>query len=230
MPVRITLRYLVAFAALVVVCSELHEQAHITVGRLVCGCYGPRDFNVWTTGEPCESPSLTVLASLAGPLFSYAVMGIGAWLLVRGDAMRQAVGWTLVFAPLPFARLFTAAMGGGDEKTALRMLLPETTGMGSVKLLAFLVVAALAIPPLVVAWRSLGGGRRWITFVGFLLGPMLFSFVWNHTLMNRVLAAGVLSETVLLGTPTLILLHALAALVLVLALVPHLAAPVREVA
>jgi hypothetical protein len=138
-------------------------------------------------------------------------MAVGAWLLLRGDAVRRAVGWTLVFAPLPFARLFTAALGGGDEKTALRMLLPESVGMGSVRMLALIVVATLAVPPLVVAWRSLRDGRRWLPFVGFLIGPMLFSFVWNHILMNRVLAAGVLSETVLLGTPTLILLHTLAA-------------------
>ena len=100
MPVRVTFRYLLAFAALVLVSSELHEQAHITVGRLVCGCYGPRDFNVWTTGTPCANPSLTVLASIAGPIFSYSLMATGVWLLARGEDARRAVGWALVFAPL----------------------------------------------------------------------------------------------------------------------------------
>jgi hypothetical protein len=225
MPVRVTLRYLLAFAALVLVSSELHEQAHITVGRLVCGCYGPRDFNVWTTGTPCANPSLTVLASLAGPLFSYALMAMGAWMLARGEGARRAAGWALVFAPLPFARLFTAAMGGGDERTALRMLWPDVGGAWSGRLLAFAIVASLAVPPLVVAWRSLRGDRRWLSFVGFLLAPMLFSFVWAHLVMNRILEAGILDETLLLGTPSLVLLHALAALAVVAALAPHLASP-----
>ena len=49
-----------------------------------------------------------------------------------------------------------------------------------------------------------------------MIGPMLFSFVWNHSLMNRVLRAGVLADVHLLGTPTLILAHTAVAAVLVL--------------
>jgi hypothetical protein len=45
MKIRITPKYLLALLALMIVTGELHEQVHITTGYLLCGGYGPRDFN-----------------------------------------------------------------------------------------------------------------------------------------------------------------------------------------
>ena len=47
MKININLRTILAFIALVFVMHELHEIAHTAVGRVLCGCWGPRDFNVW---------------------------------------------------------------------------------------------------------------------------------------------------------------------------------------
>ena len=213
MRVQASPKYLAAFAALTLVLSELHEQAHITLGRIVCGGYGPRDFNVWTTCEGCCRPSLAFLSSIGGPAFSYAVMAVGLWLLRHSSPTRRALGLALVFGPLPFARIFTALTGGGDEITLLRALFGDDLGRPALWAIGAAIVAALCVPPLVVAFRSLESKGRGPVFPSFLLGPMLFSFVWSHKLMNGVLDAGVLDRVVILGTPTLILVHAMVAAV-----------------
>lgn len=46
MQIKITFRYVMAFFALNMIMGELHEQAHINAGYFICGCYGPRNFNV----------------------------------------------------------------------------------------------------------------------------------------------------------------------------------------
>ena len=46
MRLHIGWKYVLGFLALNGMVSELHEQAHMTTGRIVHGCYGPRDFNV----------------------------------------------------------------------------------------------------------------------------------------------------------------------------------------
>ena len=44
-------------------------------------------------------------------------MWLGVWLLLgAGTAARKSIGFTLIFAPLPLARFFSALAGGGDEK------------------------------------------------------------------------------------------------------------------
>ena len=79
MQIKITFRYVIAFFALNMSMGELHEQAHINTGYFICGCYGPRNFNVWTTCEQCVLQQWSFLATLAGPLFSYSLMWLGAW-------------------------------------------------------------------------------------------------------------------------------------------------------
>ena len=97
-----------AFFALTICAGELHEQVHITTGYFICGGYGARDFNVWRTVEPCAAPSLAFLATLAGQLWSYLLMWTGAGLLLKAKSVEyKTIGFSLVFAPLPFARIFT---------------------------------------------------------------------------------------------------------------------------
>ena len=79
MQIKITFRYVIAFFALNMIMAELHEQAHINTGYFICGCYGPRNFNVWTTCEQCVLPQWSFLATLAGPLFSCSLMWLGTW-------------------------------------------------------------------------------------------------------------------------------------------------------
>jgi hypothetical protein len=118
MNVNITWSYAVVFFALNMIMGELHEQAHITTGFLVCGCYGPRDFNVWSTCDQCAHPSLAILATLAGPLFSCTLMWLGAIFFCKSNnKLKQSFGFSLVFANLPFARIFTALNGWGRRES-----------------------------------------------------------------------------------------------------------------
>ena len=205
---RITFRYLLALLALMICSGELHEQVHITTGYFVCGGYGARDFNVWRTVEPCAMPSLAFLATLAGPLWSYLLMWTGAGLLVKAKSVAyRTIGFSLVFAPLPFARIFTAVMGGGDEKVVLRALSGGALDAGTVKILAAVLVTAICLPPIVIAWRKIGNRFAILYPIGFSVLPLIVLGLYVLTFLNGLLAKGFLSSVTILGTPTLILLH-----------------------
>ena len=47
MKIKLTTGFIVAFIALRFVLHEAHELVHTGVGRIICGCWGQRDFNVW---------------------------------------------------------------------------------------------------------------------------------------------------------------------------------------
>lgn len=205
MYLRINWKYAAAFLALNGVVSELHEQAHITTGRLISGCYGPRDFNVWE-GCATGSPALPFAAPLAGPLFSYIVMWLGAWLLLRArTAAGRSAGFSLVFAPLPFARVFTALMGGGDERMVLARLLGDAVGSGTLRGLAIVLALAFCAPPVIVAWRALSNRHRGWYVAGFCVLPLIAIWAYKFKLLNTLLAHGVLASPVLIGTPALVL-------------------------
>ena len=70
MRIRLTVRNVTALLALSFVMQETHELAHTSVGRLLCGCWGARDFNVWGLCRQCVTgPPLTLLATFAGPAY-----------------------------------------------------------------------------------------------------------------------------------------------------------------
>ncbi|HZX26957.1 MAG TPA: hypothetical protein VFF16_07820 [Telluria sp.] len=195
-------KYALAFLALNGVVSELHEQAHITTGRLLAGCYGPRDFNVWQACADHPSP-VPWAASVAGPLFSYAVMWLGVWLLWRGaQVAHRAVGLALVFAPLPFARVFTALVGGGDEKTFLTYWL-DNPGLGRAGAIALTLVACGL--PVFYAWRALANRHRGWIVAGLCVLPMLAVYAYKIKFLNSLLLQGRWDAPPILGTPPMVL-------------------------
>lgn len=204
---RITWHYLVALLALMICSGELHEQIHITTGYFICGGYGPRDFNAWQTADPCAIPSMSYLATLAGPLWSYLVMWTGAVLLLRAKSITyRTIGLSLVFAPLPFARIFTAVMGGGDEKVVLRAIAGLTDPL-SLKIATAAIVTLICLPPILIAWRSIGNRFAFLYPIAFSVLPLVVLGIYVLTLLNKLLSAGFLSSVAILGTPTLILVH-----------------------
>ncbi|MGB9990183.1 hypothetical protein [Pseudoduganella rhizocola] len=200
MKIRLTWQYLLAFFALNGVISELHEQAHINVGRLVTGCYGPRDFNNWNSCAE-GAASLPWAAPIAGPLFSYMVVWLGVWLLYRASSMAQrSLAFSLVFAPLPFARIFTAAMGGGDEKILLTRIfdgMPESLARWYALALTLLFCA----PPIVIACRVLASRLRVLYVAGFCVVPLVVIWFYKLKFLNGLLQQGLFAEPVILGTP-----------------------------
>lgn len=106
------------------------------------------------------------VSTAAGPALSYLMMWLGAWLLRTGR--KPLLGFALVVAYIPFLRLLTAAMGGGDEGVLMRLLAPD-----SGRWLALALVLALTMPPLLSCWRALANRRRgWVFAAAFLL-PLL---------------------------------------------------------
>lgn len=208
MKLKITAQYVIAFIALNMIMGELHEQAHITTGYLICGCYGPRDFSVWSTCEHCAHPSLAFLATAAGPLFSCALMWLGAlWFTRSKQPLKQSFGFSLLFANLPFARIFTAFMGGGDEKVVFRYLFGENTAPMAAHITAAIVVTLICLPPIVLTAKKLANQRRWLIVSCFLVLPLIFGMLYQRMLLNGLLKKGIGDHTYLLGTPSLILLH-----------------------
>jgi hypothetical protein len=206
MELKIGWKYLVGFLALNGVISELHEQAHITTGRLITGCYGERDFNTW---QGCSegSQALPFAAPLAGPLLSYAVMWIGAWLLARSaTAAGRSIGFSLIFAPLPFARVFTAVMGGGDEKIFLMRLSGEALPPGAAHWLAAAMALLFCAPPVYAAWRATANRHRGWYIAAFCVLPLLVIWAYKLQLLNRLLQQGVLATPVAFGTPAFVLI------------------------
>lgn len=194
---RLTLRWLVAFIALILIAHDLHELAHTALGRAICGAWGPRDFNAWQLAEGCSA----IWPTIVGPLFSYAIMWGGVLLLVWRPKW-AALGVALVLAPNPFARVFTAVMGGGDEGVVLRSLFGLERGVVATALTCALVMLA-CVPPIVSAWRAVRGSVRPAVFAALVLLPMLETGVLFTTL-NPVLQRGILAGPVWVGAAPLI--------------------------
>lgn len=205
---KINWKFLLAMFALMICTGEFHEQIHIQTGRIVCGAYGARDFNAWKTAADCAVPAWSFLATLAGPLWSYAVMWTGAALLMKAGSINyKTTGFALVFAPLPFARIFTALTGGGDEKVVLQTLLPDAFSVVTVKILAAIAVIAICLPPILIAYKNIRNRFALLYVAGFSVLPLVVLGLYVFKFLNPLLTGGFLASAPLLGTPSLILAH-----------------------
>lgn len=201
-----TRRWFVAFFFAILVAHDLHELVHTGVGRLICGAWGPRDFNVWSLADGCNS----WVPTLMGPLLSWSLMWAGLLLTRSADPGRRWAGLALIFAPNPLGRLLPALLGGGDEGVVARAL----TGMNGAVPRALVIIAAVLIilPPLVAAWRALPGpGRAWWFLLLFASGILVTGPLYL-VVGNGLLARGVLTSPGLLGAPQLIELASLLSL------------------
>lgn len=206
MKININLRTVIAFIALLLVMHELHEIVHTAVGRVLCGCWGPRDFNVWGLCEDCAvGMPWTMLTTIAGPVFTFGIIWIGYYLLkAQRPLFQQSVGFALVFGNMPIARIITAATGGGDEVYALQELFADRVNESLLWLIGLFIVLILSIPPLVRAWKWLDINRRLWIYTGFLILPFVFDVAVVLIGMNGLLEMGVLDQQGLIGSPILL--------------------------
>jgi len=195
-------RWAVAFVALLFVHNEIHEIAHTGVGRLICGAWGPRNFNSWQLA--CSKTPEIVLAPLAGLFWSYGLMWIGYRLLNPAESpAKRSAGFCLVFATMPFGRLYTVARSGGDEMVILRGAFPTVDP--ALRLAVGLCIVLLLIgPPLYRAASVLSQKRQWIVFTGMLLVPFVLFLIIVLRIANPLLASGVLASEGLLGSSLLV--------------------------
>ncbi len=206
-------RYLVFFFSANLILTELHEQTHIQLGYILCSCYGNRDFNTWTTCASCNSP-LLYLTVIAGPVLSYLLFWLGAWLFKKNNrkASLNALGFTLLFGSLPFARIFTAIIGGGDEKIFFTHFFSDPV---IIRLLSITLTLVLCLVPILICFRSMKGKRIvWLLF--FCMAPLLFGMIYQRLLLGSLLKKNIFAQTHLLGTPDLVLIHLFILMVIVM--------------
>jgi len=201
---NLTFKNTAAFAALVFVMHELHEIAHTAVGRLICGCWGPRNFNRWGL---CCNNEYTIIASIAGPAITFAMMYLGYYLLsdrFSKQPGRQSLGFALIFGNLPFGRLFTALIGKGDELFELEHFFGDYLSHPVLWILAIVLVSALLLPPLLRAWKVLDSSIRLKAFSGFFLLPFIFDLLVVIIGMNALYQQGFLAQDGIIGSPLLV--------------------------
>ncbi|MDE3253533.1 MAG: hypothetical protein KGO92_12045 [Bacteroidota bacterium] len=215
MTLKINWQYILGFLSLNMVLGELHEQAHIQTGYAICGCYGERNMSVWTTCVSCLHPSYAIWATVAGPLFSYFLYWAAAyWIIRHRKDKSRFYAMAILFASLPFARIFTAVMGGGDEKIVILHLLENPSSQLPAKILAVLVTLVFCLPPLMVAIRQLPEKNKAVYVAGFVIGPLLFGMIWQRFFLNSLLSKGLGTTQFLAGTPILVMIHFFAMLLL----------------
>jgi hypothetical protein len=205
MQLRLSPKFALTFIALIFVMHEAHEIVHTAVGRLICGCWGIRDFNVWELCEGClDQHPMAILSTFAGPLFTFAMIWIGYALLASQRSNEQrALGFSLIFANMPIARIITAAMGGGDEAWGVNHL---TGNFELSRVIGLTAILLLSVPPMVRAFRSIANAKRIGWFLLFLLAPMFIDLLLVLGVMNTLLEQGILADYWILGSPMLVTL------------------------
>lgn len=203
MKITVTGRVLLVSRNQPFVLAEEHGLVHTGLGRLLCSSWSPRSFNGWSLYNACATKqSYTNLAAmLAGPVFTFAVGWAGYFLLDPHNSIpRWSLGFALVFATVPFPRIFgEVVMDSNDEVHALSEFL---THHGAGALGAALVLQA-TVPPLVRACAALAPQGQVGAFVTFLLP---FPFIVAVLLMdlNPLMISGLLATYSILSSPLLI--------------------------
>ena len=187
---------------------ELHELAHIITGRLICGCWGTRDFNVWDVCADCQQQHpLAILATFAGPVFTFIMLWLGRyWLKYGASNGVKSFGFILILGNMQFGRMYMAATGSGDEVWGLRSLFlnPDHSNLLTIKIAAFLIVSVICLPPLITVYKVISNKRKILVFAGFLVIPLILDTVVILMLLNSVLQKGLLNQIWIMGTPLLV--------------------------
>lgn len=228
MKIKLTVSNVIALLALSFFMQESHELAHTGVGRAICGDWGWRDFNVWGVAEGCsERTPLAVLATFAGPIYSFAVIWVGYFLLSGGrSAAIKSIGFALIVASMPFARILTPLFGGGDEVHGMRVLGLDRAVAWPIAVAATL---ALAVPPVVKIYTTIQNRMKPLWLVGLLLVPFLATgAVVFALLQGYLLRNGVLDETWILGSPMLVSVWFFAVVAVIILFGRHLATLLKE--
>lgn len=182
---------------------EAHEIVHTTIGRIICGCWGERDFNVWGFCEGCLGKQpIALFATFAGPIFTFVMIWIGTLLISKTKSENQkSFGFSLIFANIPFARILTASIGNGDEVWGLYQLINNYNMAWAV---GFISIVAITIYPLWKSYQLIENKKKILWFLGFFLLPTLIDILLVLGVMNFILENGVLNKYWILGSPVLV--------------------------
>lgn len=174
---KLTWKYCLALYCITMLYASLHELVHHFVGFIVCGDWGYKTFNSFETA--CEDNPITYIATYAGPIFSFAIMYMGAFLIKKRDlSFHKHLGFALIFAQMPAQRIMGPIMGFNDELYATNKLL----GNSSINAwIVGIIVIAICIQPLITAYKSIENKRKALWFLLYFLllpyilfGPLFF--------------------------------------------------------
>ena len=220
MGIKFTCSYLAGFLALIFFVHECHDWAHFFAAHIVCGCSGIKSFDNWTLCSHCAASSrLQVWIWFAGPMVTYIIIWLGWWLMNwRHTAKQQSLGFSFLFATIPFVRILAASAGGSDETYGLRQLFQHADKSNShaIALTGLISIIILTGPPFLRAFIRL---RNWkeklILFPAFLLLPM-FIDKWTYRGLNKIAATGFLGNEILPGISMLVIAWSLFLLLILL--------------
>jgi hypothetical protein len=136
------------------------------------------------------------------------MMWLGFIFLKTAEKRNWVYGFVLVLGNLPFARIFTAAIGGGDETTFLKVMFTEAN-LIVLKVIGFAIVFLFAFPPLYIVYYRLRGKRRLLQMAALCILPLFVMMLYEFKLLGRVLQTGFLAKAHFLGVADFIYLHTL---------------------
>lgn len=200
MKLKLPFQYVLTFLALTFVMHEAHEIIHTSIGRIICGCWGRRDFNVWGLCDGCETNPYGLLSTLAGPIFTFIMIWYGGSLLDKNNT-QKVVGFSLIFANMPFARIINPLLGGGDEVVVVNSLI---NNWNLSRIIVFILIILIVAYPLLKAYKLIENKYKIGWFFMFLLLPVIFDLLIVLGVMNTLLEKGVLNEYWILGSPVLV--------------------------
>jgi len=208
MRIKFTAVFLLGFIALIFFIHECHDWAHFISGRLICGCWGTKNFDNWTLSKDCNvSSRAQVLVWFAGPAVTYLIIWLSWGMMAKKKSSTvQSLGFSLLFAANPLVRILAAAAGGSDETFGLRQLFqhPDKSNSHAVALTGLILIIVLTAAPLLRAFMLLRGWKEKILFVLFLVLPMYID-KWAYIGLNKLAATGFLSDESFPGVPILVL-------------------------
>lgn len=206
MKIKITFKFIVAFLALTFVMLELHEIVHTAVGRIICGCWGERDFNAWHICESCHNIKLAWLSTLAGPFFTFIMIWIGSTYLKKTNTNQQkSLGIALIFSNTPFGRILNPLLKSGDEATLMHKLIENLSLASFVTLILILLITAY---PMYRAYKTIKNKPTGY-FMLFFFAPVFVIILVILVVLNTILSKRILSEIGILGSPIIVNLWSL---------------------
>lgn len=126
----------------------------------------------------------------------------------------KILGFSLLFASLPFARILNAILGIGDEITILNKLVNNHTLAWIIGLIGILL---LTLFPLIKAYKIIENKNKIEWFLLFLLVPTnLYILIILVVLNTFLLSKEILSEYWILGSPKLVSIWTFSVLLLLL--------------
>jgi hypothetical protein len=206
--IQFSIKNLLVFLVFFFLMHELHEQAHMITGRLICGCWGTRDFNVWDLCADClNQKPIAIIATFAGPVFTFTMLWTGwYWLKYGKTEARRSLGLVFILGNMQFGRMYMAATGSGDEVWGLKHLFLNAghSNFEIIRAAGFLIVSAICLPPLITAYKAIANKRKVLIYISFLLIPLVLDTVVILILLNSFLEKGLLNYVWIMGTPLLI--------------------------